>query len=210
MIDKIYRRLLKSQLRNQRSIVKDAIRASANIESLIRGQVRDQVNLKVANEILSLTKRQLKAHTQQANQERHGRSGVDPRISTYSSVGSGSSSQPGPMRPPSPPPSPPLPRTPIFPPQPLVSTRDADRKRSTIAVNTNPSRAMGSDEPGRSGTTRVDPSVRGTQPTADINIDMGYRTARTLGQRQKRGSRVRDAGRNIVWREGHDGDDEGT
>lgn len=43
----------------------------------------------------------------------------------------------------------------------------------------------------------------------DVGIDMGYRTARTLTSRGERGSRVRDANRNVVWRERHQGDDEG-
>ena len=45
--------------------------------------------------------------------------------------------------------------------------------------------------------------------TTDVDIDVGYPTARTLGQRQERASRVRDTDRNTVWTETHRGDDEG-
>lgn len=193
---------MKSQLRDERSTVRDAVTASRRIEFHVRGQVSSSLNQTVARYALHIAKTQLEQYDRQTYQRFDRRPEISPDSSGFlSATSEDSSPPPGPPGPPSPPPS---------PPQPLVSERDADRKRSTIAANIISSRAMGFDKPGPFGNTRVDPSVRGTQPTADINIDMGYRTARTLGQRQERGSRVRDAGRNIVWREGHDGDDEGT
>ena len=65
------------------------------------------------------------------------------------------------------------------------------------------------DNPGPSENTRIVPPGQGTHTTATgLDVDMGYRTARTLSRRQERGSRVRDADRNVVWRDVHQGDDD--
>ena len=79
-----------------------------------------------------------------------------------------------------------------------------------MAADMTPSGAWVFVEPSASSNTRSNSPSQGTHPmTTDVNIDMGYRTARTLSQRQERASRVRDADRNVVWTETHHGDDEG-
>lgn len=79
-----------------------------------------------------------------------------------------------------------------------------------MAADMTPSGAWVFVEPNASSNTRPNSPSQGTHPmTTDVNIDMGYRTARTLGQRQERASRVRDTDRNVVWTETHHGDDEG-
>lgn len=175
-VDKVNRRLLKSQLHDQRSIVKDAVATSTNIEYLIRRQVRRSVNLEVANEALNLAKRHL--------EEYNGRSYPEVDHHPISVTSSDSSPRSGPTRLPSPPPSPRLPGTRSSPHQPPVSTRDAGRRRSTMAADMTPSGAWVFVEPSASSNTRSNPPSQGTHPmTTDVNIDMGYRTARTLGQR---------------------------
>ena len=201
-VDKVNRRLLKSQLHDQRSIVKDAVATSTNIEYLIRRQVRRLVNLEVASEALNLAKRHL--------EEYNGRSYPEVDHHPISVTSSDSSPRPGPTRLPSPPPSPRLPGTRSSPHQPPVSTRDAGRRRSTMAADMTPSGAWVFVEPSASSNTTSNSPSQGAHPmTTDVNIDMGYRIARTLGQRQERASRVRDADRNVVWTETHHGDDEG-
>ena len=57
-------------------------------------------------------------------------------------------------------------------------------------------------------TTRVDSHGRGVHPMAmDVDSDMGYRTAQAMDRRTDIRSRVRDAGRNLVWEENHQSDD---
>lgn len=79
-----------------------------------------------------------------------------------------------------------------------------------MAADMTPSGAWVFVEPSASSNTTSNSPSQGAHPmTTDVNIDMGYRIARTLGQRQERASRVRDADRNVVWTETHHGDDEG-
>ena len=78
-----------------------------------------------------------------------------------------------------------------------------------MAADMTPSGRWIFPEPVESSNTRSDSSGQGMHPTTtDVNIDMGYRTARTVGPATRaRASRVRDAGGNLVWTQPHRGDD---
>ena len=207
-IDDDSRKLLRSQLRDERASVKDAIAASEYLAYLVRGQ-RSSVNLQVANEARSLAKRQLEEYAWQVNQERDRRPEVHSRFSASSYARSGGSSpRPGPPGPPDPPPSAPLPASPTFHPQTPFSATNADPGAFTVAADKTSSGAHLHDEPGTSTNTNVAPPSQATHPAAtDFHSDVGHRTARTLDRRTDRGSRVRDADRNVVWRENHHDDD---
>ena len=208
--------MLESQLRDQRSIVKDAIAASQKIEQLIRGKVRSSVNLEVANEALSLAKRQLEQYNNQDSAQ------VYPQ--PIFTVPNGPSRQPSPMIVPSPPPSPPLsesrvaspPRAPFFPETPSsplrtpLSPGGVSRGMSAAAIDTMPSGVSVPPRPSRHRNTRAKRPRRGGHPmSGDVGADMGYRTAATLDPRRAPGSRIRNANRNVVWTEHHEGDKNG-
>ena len=79
-----------------------------------------------------------------------------------------------------------------------------------MAADITPSGKWVFDRPSQPISKTVDQQRHGVPPMATgSNIDMGYRTARTLGQRRGRGSRIRDAASEVVREENHDGDDEG-
>ena len=217
------RRRVQSQLRNQRSVVKDAIATSQKIEYLIRDKIQSSVNLEVAKEALSLTKRQLVEYKNEDPAQFYPR--------PIFTAPNNSSRLPRPVRVPSPAPAPSFPRTPPFPPRPHVSTGSVGRRRSTGSYSPTPSEGSipsGPDQPRNSRAQRRRPGVPppsgdvatdashqtprrhpGVPPPAgDVTIDVGHRTAQTFTPRGERGTRIRDAKRNIVWKEHYQADDE--
>ena len=212
-----YRRMLKSQLRNQRSVVKDAIAASQKIERLIRDKVKSSVNLEVANEALGLAKKQLDAYSSRDSAQVYPQHvfTAPKNASRLPSPLRVPSPPPGPNKPsplpspiivPSPPPAPSNPANPSSPPRPPVSTVDAGRRMSTVAVDTTPSGMSVPHEPSQYKNRRAKRPRRGVPPmSGGVGVDMGYRTASAFVPRGQRGSRVRDGNRNI-GRKHHEGD----
>ena len=196
------RRILESQLRHQRSVVKNAVAASLRIEGLIRGEVQVSVNWEVANEALSLAEKQLNKY------DKRGPAQVYPQ--TVYTAPDYPSRPPSPVSIPRPPAAPLFPGNPSSPAQPHVSTRDAGLRKSTVSSDTTPSRVSvpnGPDQPRSVGAQR---RHHGVPPTpGDVTIDVGHRTARTVTLRRERGNRFRDANRNVVRREHHLRDYEG-
>lgn len=131
-------------------------------------------------------------------------------FNSSSTTSDGSPPRPGPSRSYRSPTTPPL-STALAPhPQSHLSTRDASRRNSTIAVDIPDPPETGVIGEARTprNTTGVDSHGRGVHPRAmDVDSDMGYRTAQARDRRTDIGSRVRDAGRNIVWEENHQSDD---
>ena len=156
---------------------------------------------------------------------------------TTSTLSEGSSPQPGPSRRRGPQPSPP-PSVIVPFPEPPVPTGDAGRRLSSVAVDATPSVVSVRKKPRKPRNARAKAPYRevpptpssgrglnsGIQPylprnrgpkapdngiTKDVEIDMAHRIAPTFTRRSERGRRVRDADRNIVWREHHHRDDGG-
>lgn len=203
---------MKSQLRDGRRTVKDAISASIMFEYDFRGQERPSRNLTVARQARTFTKAQLRQYDRQRiHQEGDVRPRTNPgALHSLSTTSDGSSPQPSPSGSSRPPTYPPLPSGPVSHRQAHLSTRDANRRNSTDVTTIPDPRTGITGEPSTSRhTTRLDPPGRNIHPVpvaTDVNSDMGYRIAGTLDRRRHRGSRVRDADRNVVWEENHQGD----
>lgn len=200
---------MKSQLRDERHTVKDAISTSIRFGYDYRGQEQPSRNLTVARQARTLTK----AHLRQYDRQRtHQEGDVRPRtnpgaLHSLSTTSDGSSPPPSPSRSPRPPTYPPMPSGPVSHPQAHLSTRDANRRNSTDATTIPDHRTGITGGPSTSSnTTRLDPPSRNIHPlpvATDVDSDMGYWTAGTLDRRRHRGSRVRDAERNVLWEENH-------
>ncbi|KAF6229463.1 hypothetical protein HO173_011503 [Letharia columbiana] len=191
-------KLLKSQLRNERSTVKGAIIASSNIAYHIQGRERSSVNERVATKACIIATEQLEEHARQSYQERDRQPVTRSGSSTNSSAtSSGSSPRLGIPRSPSPPTSPPPPRAQTSHTQPLLSKPDADRREFRIATNITTSGKWDFGEPGTSSNTRVNPPSQGNDPV-DVNDSIKDQNARNRSKRTEHGSRVRDETMNAV------------
>ena len=172
-----------------------------------RGQERPSRNLTVARQARTLAKAQLRQYDRQRiHQEGDVRPRTNPgALHSLSTTSDGSSPSPSPSRSPRPPTYPPLPSGPVSHPQAHLSTRDANRRKSTDATTIPDPRTGIIGEPNTSrNTTRLDPPGRNIHPfpvATDVVSDMGYRTAGTLNRRRHRGSRVKDTDRNVVGEE---------
>ena len=79
-----------------------------------------------------------------------------------------------------------------------------------MAADTTSFRAQFHAEPGTSTNGKVAPPSQATHPAAmDFHGDVGHLIARAFDQRTNRGSRVRDADRNVEWRGNYQDDDRG-
>ena len=185
--------------------MRDAISVSSRIEYHTRGIRVQSVNRRVARDTLKLAK----------TQQEYGRTVrqeiLAARLSKKSSIPSeGSSPQPGPSRRRGPQPSPPPSVVISLPHEPPVPTGDAGRRPSSIAVDATPSVVSVPRKPGQPRNARAKAPHREFPPMSkNVETDMGHRIASTFTPRRERGSRVRDADRNVVWREHHQGDDGG-
>lgn len=178
------------------------------LEDHLRGPEQRSLNWKVARDALKLAK------TQQEYEISPTPSVLIPQPPPpgdipYTSPND-SSSPPGPSRPRGPPPSSPLRGTSAILHQPPASTRDARRRRPTVANGITASGKWVFDESGASINSRYNRSGQDLHPRrTDIDTDMGYRTARSLSQRHERGTRGIDEAGNIAWRQPHHSDDKG-
>ena len=201
--------MLESQLRDQRSVVKDAIAASQKIEQLIRGKVRSSVSLEVTNEALSVAKKQLHDDSNRDSAQVYPHPVFTPPNNP--------SRPPSPGIVPSPPPAPLRPGTATSPPQPHVSTGDAGRRRSTVSFDTTPSVVFvpngpelpAYNDPDQTSNVGLAPTDRWVPPTASgVGIDVGHRIARASTRQRQPGSLSWDPDRKI-WKDDHQGDGEG-
>ena len=196
----ICRRLLESQVRNQKAIVKHAIRASSILQFYIQGHDKKSMNQLVADKTLNLARTQLIESVSQYREEQTTRTvSVDAYpLSSTTTSDSSLSRRPNPVRSPSPPPPPPS----SFHPPPPFSTRNASHSEPRIATGMTSTGKWEYGQPGRSWNTEIDPTDQGSRPVPmNMNSDNGNRSLGVLNRSTGRESRVKDEKGDVVWKQ---------